>query len=150
MKGGFLDSVGTTLSGWGTSISEGASSAWNKTKSATSSAYNSMTGNTPSSYSGGRKTRRHLRGGYMGNTNLALNAAPFKHMKGGYGANRNIGLTAAPVHNIKTTQVEWLGGGYSQPEWLALGGNNYVPQPNWIGGKTKRRRHSKSRKTRKH
>ena len=170
MKGGFLDSIGATLSGWGTSISDGASSAWNKTKNATSSAYNSATGNTTSSYTGGRKTRRHLKGGYMGNTNLALNAASFKHMKGGYtnnsnigltaapvtnmkggySLNKNIGVTAAPVNNIKTTQVDWLGGGYAQPQWLALGGNSFVPQADWIGGKTKRRRHSKSRKSRKH
>jgi hypothetical protein len=71
-------------------------------------------------------------------------------MKGGYAANSNIGLTAAPVHNIKSTDVQWLGGGNAQPPFLALGGNSFASQPSFIGGRTKRRRRSKSRKSRKH
>lgn len=150
MKGGFLDSVGNTLSSWGNSISQDASIAWNKTKNATTSAYNSMTGTPSTSYFGGRRTRRHMKGGYTNNTNLALNAAQFKNMKGGYSANSNIGLTAAPIQNIKTTQVEWLGGGHAQPPLLALGNSSFTSQPSFIGGRTKRRRRSKSRKSRKH
>jgi hypothetical protein len=150
MKGGFLDSVGDTLSSWGNSISEGTTTAWNKTKSASNDAYNYVTGTSSTSYTGGRRTRRHQRGGYMNNTNLPLNPAHFKHMKGGYAANSNIGLTAAPIQNIKTTQVEWLGGGHAQPPLLALGGNSFASQPNFTGGRTKRRRRSKSRKSRKH
>ena len=192
MKGGYFDSVGNTLSGWENSISEGAQNLWNRTKNASRNAYYYMTGTPNPNYysSGGRRkrTRKHLRGGYMGNTELALNAspvknlltggyrnekmvalnaapvhgiinvkggygpnrnigitaAPVKNMKGGYGPNRNIGATAAPVHGINTTKIEWLGGGYAQPEWLALGGKILG------GGKTKRRKHSKSRKSRRH
>ena len=144
MKGGFLDSLGNDLS-------EGINNLWVGTKNATRNAYYYVTGEyNPNYYTGGRnKTRRHLRGGYKGNTNLSLNAAPVGNMKGGYGENRNIGATASPIHNIKTTQIEKLGGGYAQPEWLAKGGNKFVSQPRWIGGKTKRNRHSKSRKSKK-
>ena len=161
MKGGFLDS-----------LSQDINNLWVGTKNATRNAYYYVTGEyNPNYYSGGRnKTRRHLRGGYTGNTNLALNSAPVKNlltggyganrnigatgapvnnMKGGYGANRNIGATAAPVHNIKTTEIKEIGGGYAQPEWLSKGGNHFVPQTSWIGGKTKRNRHTKSRKSRK-
>jgi len=87
---------------------------------------------------------KNVKGGYGANRNIGATAYPVKNMKGGYGANRNIGATAAPVHGINTTKIEWLGGGYAQPEWLALGGKILG------GGKTKRRKHSKSRKSRRH
>ena len=32
MKGGFLESLGSTLSSWGSSVSQGANSLWDKTK----------------------------------------------------------------------------------------------------------------------
>jgi hypothetical protein len=101
MKGGFLD----TLSNWGSSLSQGASSIWEKTKQATSSA---TTGLTPtpsptftstttqpmtSSTYGGRTRRRRMRGGFKDNTpttGLASHAASFS------------GETAQP-HN-------WVGG----------------------------------------
>jgi len=102
MKGGFLDDLSNTLSGWGSSFSQGASSMWEKTKNATSS----LTGSTPStSYSnnsyqtpmststyGGRRSRRrrHMRGGYRDNTpttGIASNAGSFS------------GKTAQP-HNL--------------------------------------------------
>ena len=99
MKGGFWD----TLSGWGSSISTGASSLWDKTKNATSSATASLTGSptpstttqpmTTSTYGGRRTRRRRMRGGFrdnMSTTNLASHAAPFS------------GSTAQP-HN-------WVGG----------------------------------------
>jgi hypothetical protein len=124
MRGGFLDSLGTTLSGWGSSLSEGASSVWNKTKNATTSAYDSVTGSssttsympTTSSSStsytmGGRKrTKRHMRGGFTDNTPTTGLAAH-----------------ASPISDIKTAQPH-----------------------NWVGGKTKKhrkhRRHSKSKR----
>ena len=99
MKGGFLDSLGSTLSGWGSSISEGASSAWNKTKSATSSAYNSATtSSTPTTYTpttvGGRKRSRKMRGGYSDNTPTS-----------------GLAFYAAPVSDIKNAQPHnWVGG----------------------------------------
>ena len=133
MKGGFLEDISNTLSGWGSSLSEGASSVWQKTKDATSnitgttsssstymptSMYTSTTPTptpTPMSTStyGGKRyrklrqtKRRKMRGGFEDNTpttGLAVHAAPFS------------GPTAEP-HN-------------------------------WVGGKTKRR-NNKSRKSR--
>lgn len=70
--GGFLD----TLSNLGNSISQGATSLWEKTKNYTSSITTSS-----SNYTGGRKTRRRrMRGGFEDNTpttGLASNAAQF-------------------------------------------------------------------------
>ena len=101
MKGGFLEDISNTLSGWGSSLSEGASSMWSKTKNATSGLTNSTASTSsyqaPMSTStyGGRHTRRrrHMRGGYKDNTpttGLAAHAASFS------------GKTAQP-HN-------WVGG----------------------------------------
>jgi hypothetical protein len=89
MKGGFLDSLGTTLSDFGSSISEKASSAWNGTKKATTDAYNSATGTTSTpSYipttTGGRKRSKRMRGGFSDNTpttGLAAHASPISGVK---------------------------------------------------------------------
>jgi hypothetical protein len=88
MKGGFLDSIGTTLSGWGSSISEKASSAWNSTKKATTDAYDSATGTTTTpTYvptTGGRKRSKRMRGGFSDNTpttGLAAHASPISGVK---------------------------------------------------------------------
>ena len=75
MKGGFFES----LSSLSDSISQGASSLWEKTKNATSSL---TTGSSSSNYtsSGGKKTRRRQRGGFHDNTSLtglASNAGEF-------------------------------------------------------------------------
>jgi len=105
MKGGFLD----TLSNWGSSLTQGASSFWEKTKQATSSATSGLTGSTlsytptstqpiptqpmTSSTYGGKTRRRRMRGGFKDNTpttGLAAHAASFS------------GETAQP-HN-------WIGG----------------------------------------
>jgi hypothetical protein len=55
LKGGFLESLGQTFSNWGSSISQGASSVWNKTKKATgmdnTSSYSSSSSYTPSTTS---------------------------------------------------------------------------------------------------
>lgn len=118
MKGGFWDS-----------LTQGFSSAWEKTKKATSDAYSSATGSTSTSsppppvqpasappaspppaptstgYMGGKTKRRRMRGGFKDNTpttGLAAHAASFS------------GQTAQP-HN-------------------------------WVGGRT-RRRHRKHRHT---
>ena len=125
MKGGFLDSIGTSLSELGTSISQGASSAWEKTKNATSSAYNSVTG-TSSSFTGGSKRTRRRKGGYSALLNYAENAAP--------------------VRGINNAQSAWIAGGYAQPEWLSSSSNSNL---SYTGGKTRKRRHSKSKKHRK-
>ena len=102
MKGGFLESLGSTLSGWGSSISQSASNAYNKTKNATSSAYSSTTRpttststSTPSGAYGGKKRKsRKMRGGYSNNValnSLAANASPIS------------GIKSAEPHN-------WVGG----------------------------------------
>lgn len=103
MKGGFLDTIGSTLSGWGSTLSNTAKGAWDKTKSATSDAYNSAVGTSetpttpssqpvntyppssppsyPSNYTtGGKKSKKNKRGGYSANsslTNLASRSASF-------------------------------------------------------------------------
>lgn len=120
MKGGFLDNLSNTLSGWGSSIGQGASSIWAKTKNATSSLTGSTSSSntntsyqapmTTSTYGGKRsKRRKHMRGGFKDNTpttGLAVNAASITDIK-----------TAEP----KTT----------------------------VGGRT-RRRHRKNKRTRRH
>jgi hypothetical protein len=111
MKGGFLESLSGTLSSWGSSISQSASDAYNKTKNAASSAYSSATtptststtsytptsttSYTPSGAYGGKKGKsRKMRGGYSNNialTGLAANASPIS------------GIKSAEPHN-------WVGG----------------------------------------
>lgn len=120
MKGGFLESLSGTLSSWGSSISQSASDAYNKTKNAASSAYSSATtpttstsytpttsttstsytptsttSYTPSGAYGGKKGKsRKMRGGYTNNialTGLAANASPIS------------GIKSAEPHN-------WVGG----------------------------------------
>jgi len=93
MKGGFLDSLGTTLSGWGSSISQGASSAYNKTKSAVTGSTDSMgsmdsmgtMGSTAPITTVGGRTRKHKRGGSFSAsksvTGLAANSATVSNVK---------------------------------------------------------------------
>jgi hypothetical protein len=110
LKGGFLDDLSNTLSGWGSSFSQGASSMWEKTKNTTSSltgstpSYGTSTYNTPSYTSapitnstiGGKHSRRRrlMRGGFKDNTpttGVASHAAPIS------------GVSTANAHN-------WVGG----------------------------------------
>ena len=123
-------SLGSTLSGWGStvsqdtsnlgsSLSQGVSGLWNKTKNATSGLTSSY-GSTPvpTTYGtpmGGRKrTKRHMRGGnFKDNTPTTGLAAH-----------------AFPISGVKTAQPH-----------------------NLVGGRTKKHhkhRHSKSRRHRKH
>ena len=112
MKGGFLDSLTSSLSNGWNSLSNSASNAYNKTKNSvtnystgSSSYYPSQpaysTGsyqNQPSSYSYGGKTRKHKRGGSY-SSSISVN---------GLAAN------AAPVSNVKTAQPHNLVGGKSK------------------------------------
>jgi hypothetical protein len=108
MKGGFLDNLSNTLSGWGTSISQGASSMWEKTKSTVSgttpTTMSTPTLAAPSTYAttpmststyGGKysRRRRHMRGGFKDNTSAT-----------------GIAANAAPISNIKTAQAQMVGG----------------------------------------
>jgi hypothetical protein len=112
-----FDSLGSTLSGWGSTLSQDSSNLWNKTKNAASGLTSGLTSNGSSTTygtpTGGRKRtrRRHMRGGnFKDNTPTTGLAAH-----------------ASPISGVKTAQPH-----------------------NWVGGKTKRRRHSKSRRHRKH
>lgn len=99
MKGGFLDSLSNTLSNWGSSISQGTSSMWEKTKNTTSSLTNPSQPTMTTSTYGGRhrrtKHRRHkMHGGFKDNTptsGIAAHASPIS------------GVTTAKAHN-------WVGG----------------------------------------
>jgi len=113
MKGGFLDDLSNTLTGLGTSISEGASSIWEKTKNATTSLTSSTSSPPPPAYPslpmststyGGKRSRRR------------------RSMRGGFKDNSPTGLvdTAEPISGVKTAQPH-----------------------NWVGGKTRRRRRTK-------
>lgn len=121
MKGGFLDSLSSTLSSWGSTISQSASNAYNKTKNAASSAYSSATSSTPTTTS-------------YTSTTYAPTAAPspsYTPSTGAYGGKRkskkmrggNLAATAAPISDIKTAQPH-----------------------NWVGGKKTRKNKRKSRK----
>lgn len=96
MKGGFLDSLSNTLSNWGSSISQGTSSMWEKTKNAVSSSTSQpptqppMTtttygGRTKHRRSRHRRTRsRHMRGGFKDNmptSGIAAHASPISGVK---------------------------------------------------------------------
>jgi hypothetical protein len=88
MKGGFFES-----------LTQGASDLWEKTKKASSDAYNSATGSSSTTssyvpppppatsstgYMGGRKRSRKMRGGYSDNialTGLAASASPISDIK---------------------------------------------------------------------
>ena len=143
MRGGFLDSLSNSISSGWNSVSQGASSMWDRTKNAASSAYSSAASTTytptpatptppstippvaptpmpPSAVNGGkrrtRKMSRKMSGGYSSNISLTGLAA-----------------TASPISGVKTAQPH-----------------------HWVGGRTKRRQskshrrhHSKSRRHRK-
>jgi hypothetical protein len=123
MKGGFLDNLSNTLSGWGSSFSQGASSLWEKTKNSASSLtsstpYTSSTSTTTyqppassSTYGGKRSSRRRrrMRGGFKDNTPTT-----------------GIASSAALISDIKSAQ----------------------PQAT-VGGRTRRHRR-KGKKTRRH
>ena len=107
MKGGFWD----TLKSWGSSVSQGASNAWDKTKKATTSAYDSATGAattsnvysspTPTNITGGR-SRKHKRGGFKPNTpanGLASHSAPVT------------GIPTAKPHNMVGGKTKKYRGG---------------------------------------
>lgn len=113
MKGGFLE----TLSEWGSSISQGASDLWKKTKDTTTSSmttssssnptYQTPTYQTPTTSTttmgyGGRRRRtkrRRMRGGFEDNTpvtGLSANAASFS------GPSAHVGGRTRRRHRRKT------------------------------------------------
>ena len=124
-------SIGSTLSGWGSSISDSASSAYNKTK-------NAVTGSSSSSYAPPPPppppTPATSSSGYMGGRLSRRKRS--RKMRGGYGDNialTGLAASSAPISDIKSAQ----------------------PLTTVGGRRTKRRhggkhRHGKSCKTRRH
>jgi hypothetical protein len=84
MRGGFLDSISNTLSGWGSSLSQGATDMWGKAKNASG-----LSESTQSSYQpaygtyGGKRSRRRMRGGFSANTPMTGIASTAKSLSGG-------------------------------------------------------------------
>ena len=125
MKGGFLDSISQSLSSGWNSLSQGASSAWNKAKSATttptttSTSYTPMTSPTTTPMTSPTTTP-------MTSPTMGGRRRRTRKMRGGFRPNSsttNLAFAASPISGIKTAQPH-----------------------NWVGGKTKRRRHSRHRK----
>ena len=122
MKGGFLDNLSSTLSGWGSSLSQGASSIWEKTKNATSN----LTGSTPSYGSSSYNTPSYTSAPMSSSTYGGKHSRRRRHMRGGFKDNTpttGLALHAAPISGISTAKAH-----------------------NWVGGRTRRR----GRKTRRH
>ena len=110
MKGGFLDSLSSTLSSWGSTISQTASDAYNKTKSAASSAYSSATGSMPTtSYTAPATTSSYTApaSSYTPSTTSTYGGKKrSRKMRGG-----NLAANASPISGIKTAQPHnWVGG----------------------------------------
>jgi hypothetical protein len=104
-KGGVsLDSIGSTLSGWGTSIKQGASDAYNKTKQGVSSAYDSTKSaisSTTSAMGGRRRTRRRRT---HGGSASVVSKTPLN----------GLAAHAAPVSNVPTAKPHNIVGGKSR------------------------------------
>lgn len=138
MKGGFLDDFSNTLSGWGSSISQGASSMWQKTKSTLSGTPSSSyipppptpsytppsppsppsqpSQPSPPSYSSESQMNKYRYGGKYSRRR--------RHKRGG-----GVAHNASPVSGEKTAQPH-----------------------NWVGGRTRKRnkKGGKTRRMRKH
>ena len=102
MRGGFLDSLENTLSGWGTSISQGASNLMNKTKNALSSTPTTSTymPTSATTYPPTSATTYPPAGGKR------------RRMRGGNGVATN----AASISNIKTAEPHNLVGGKTKKQ----------------------------------
>ena len=98
-------SIGDTLSGWGTSISNSASSAYNKTK-------NAVTGSSSSSYIPPPTPPATSTTGYMGGRMSRRKRS--RKMRGGYSDNialTGLAASAAPISDIKSAQPLTIVGG---------------------------------------
>lgn len=126
MKGGFLDDLTNTLSGWGSSITQGASSIWEKTKSASSnltspSPSTTMTPSVPST--------------------TITPSSPSTTMTPS-------SPSSIPAYGGKHRTHKKRGGGVAS--FAASASNIKTAQPlNWVGGKTRRKSRRKHKKTRK-
>ena len=126
MKGGFWDNIGSTLSGWGTSISQGANSAWDKTKKATTSSTSTYTPTTTSTYTSPSTTSTYTPSTQSSYNTTGGRRKRVRTKKNKYGGSyrSNISLT-----NMASTAASFSG---------------KTAQPHvWVGGKTKRRHHKR-------
>jgi len=128
MKGGFLDDLSNTLSGWGSSLSQGASSMWEKTKNTTSS----LTGSTPSYGTSSYNTPSYTNAPMTTSTFGGKHSRRIRRMRGGFKDNTpttGLAAHAAPISGVSTANAH-----------------------NWVGGRTRRRgrKGGKSRRHRKH
>jgi hypothetical protein len=115
MKGGFLDDLSNTLSGWGSSLSQGASSMWEKTKNTTSS----LTGSTPSNGTSSYNTPSYTNAPMTTSTFGGKHSRRIRRMRGGFKDNTpttGLATHAAPISGVSTANAH-----------------------NWVGGKTRRR-----------
>ena len=117
-KGGVsLDSIGSTLSGWGSSLKQGASEAYNKTKQGVSSAYDSTKAGVSSAYDstknavsgttgamGGRRRRTRRRRRTHGGSASVVAKTPLN----------GLAVHAAPVSNVPTAKPHNIVGGKSR------------------------------------
>jgi hypothetical protein len=129
MRGGFLDS-----------LTQGLSDAWNKTKNAASGAYNSASSSSSTStpaytppataYSPSTPAYTPTQDStYVPPSGGRKRTKKHRKMRGGFTDNTpttGLASTASPISDIKTAQPH-----------------------NWVGGRTKRRRSTRSRKSRK-
>jgi hypothetical protein len=143
LKGGFLDSLGQTFSNWGSSLSQGASSVWNKTKKATG-----MNGSTTSSYSSPSQTQ------YSASAPVPAPAPVPVTPTSGYPTTSTSTTTAYGGKRRRNTRMK---GGFKDNVSLTNLASHASPfagstakAHNWVGGrkhKTKSKRHHKKNKT---
>ena len=137
MKGGFLESLGSTLSSWGSSVSQGANSLWDKTKKATSSATSSLTASAPTSSYTPTSTAPTSTVPSLSSTSSNTSSLPTPKAFGGRKRSKKMRGGFSP--NSTTTGLASSAGPFS--------GQTAQPK-NWVGGRT--RKHKKHGKKHRH
>lgn len=118
-KGGVsLDSIGSTLSGWGSSLKQGASEAYNKTKQGVSSAYDSTKAGVSSAYD---STKANVSNAYNKTTGAMGGRTRRRRRTHGGSASvvaktplNGLASHAAPVSNVPTAKPHNIVGGKSR------------------------------------
>ena len=134
MKGGFLESLTNTLSGWGSSLSQGASGMWSKTKSATSS----LTGSTPTSYTTNSYQQSPANSYQQSPANSYQQSPMGSSTFGGKRSRRRRNISGGFKDNTPTTGIA--------VNASSVSGIKTAQPHNWVGGRT-RRRGRKGRRT---
>lgn len=142
LKGGFLDSLGQTFSNWGSSISQGASSAWEKTKNASSNMMTS-TSPTPSTYTAPPSTPSTTTSYTPSTPSTYTPSTPtYSSNDGTYGGKK---IRKGRRQSKRTRKVKR--GGYRDNTSLTNLASNAAPfagqtakAHNWVGGKKRKTR----------